>query len=115
MSDTEERGEVETACRDSEAVFHMLAGSEGLQPLSALRESGRVGMAPANSASLPSQPCLRFPFFLLEEAEHLPMKVTALIPTACSRVYGWPLLVTQGSACTAPCLPLSDCKGAGAG
>lgn len=63
----------------------------------------------------PSQPCLRFPFFLLEEAEHLLLKVTALIPTARSRVYGWPLLVTQGSACTAPCLPLSDCKGAGAG
>lgn len=73
------------------------------------------GDGPANSASLLSQPCLRFPFFLLEEAEHLPMKVTALIPTARSCVYGWPLLVTQGSAHTAPCLPLSDGKGAGAG
>lgn len=115
MSDTEEGGEVETACRDSEAVFHMPAGLGGLQPLSSLLESGRVGMAPANSASLLSQPCLRFPFFLVEGAEHLPMKVTALIPTARSRVYGWPLLVTQGSACTAPWLPLSDCKGEGAG
>lgn len=115
MSDTEEGGEVETVCKDSEAVFHTLAGLGGLQPLSSLLESERVEMAPANSASLPSQPCLRCPLFLLEEAEHLPMKVTALIPTARSRVYGWPLLVTQGSACPAPCLPLSDCKGAGAG
>lgn len=113
MSDTEERGEVETACRDSEVVFHMLVWGLAARQLFAGEWEG--GDGPANCASLLSQPCLRFPFFLLEEAEHLPMKVTALIPTARSCVYGWPLLVTRGSAHTAPCLPLSDCKGAGAG
>lgn len=54
---TQKRGKVEAACSDSKAVFHMTAVSGDLQPLSPLLESGKVGMAPASSASLQSMRC----------------------------------------------------------
>lgn len=57
MSDTEKRGKVEAACSDSKAVFHMMVVSGDLQPLSTLLESGKVGMAPASSASCWSTRC----------------------------------------------------------
>lgn len=96
MSDAEKGGKVEAACGDSKTVFHMTALSGDSQPLGTMLENGEVGMAPASSDSHQRPRCFvsQVSFLLLQEAEHLLTKVTALIPTARSCVCGWPLLVT---------------------
>lgn len=87
---------MEAACGDSNAVFHETAVPGDSQPLGTMLESGEVGMAPARRDSHRRTRCVvsQVSFLLLGEAEHLLTKVTALIPTAGSCVWGWPLLVT---------------------